>query len=288
MILITGATGYVGRRLILYLLESGFSVLSLGRDLSVLDKIKVPEIVIHLAGKIQIVLKRNPLNSMLPPIPGEEDIVGLYDSNFFFTAKILDYCIKNKVKHLIFASSQAVYGMPEKMTVTEDSECKPLEHYGMSKLCAEHLLQLGPNEGINITILRFPGIYGGDKTNGTVYQFCHSAVTEKKIEVNIDYPLPFDVINIEDVIKAIEKSILLYPKTPKVRYFNISTGEFCNLRILAEEISELIPGCEVISSLVPQPVMRIDSSRAEVLLDWKSISRRERLFDLCLNIQNQI
>ena len=178
--------------------------------------------------------------------------------------------------------------MPNGETVTEDSECRPLEFYAMTKLLAEQILSMGEKQGVSVTILRFPGIYGGDKTNGTVYRFCHSAVKDKKIEVDIDYPLPFDVIHIEDVIKAIKQSVLFCPKTPRVRYFNIATGERCSLDILADSIAELIPGCEVKHSLIPQPVIRMNSDRAEVLLDWKAISRRERLSDLCQAIQNQI
>ncbi len=292
MILVTGATGYVGRHLIRLLLDSGFSVFTLGRDLSLLDRLsEIPDTVIHLAGKIQIAFKKNPMDSIgatFSPVMGEEDIEELYLSNINLTMKILNYCVKNQVKHLIFASSQTVYGMPNRETVTEDSVCRPLEFYGMTKLVAEKILSMGEKQGVCITILRFPGIYGGDKTSGTVYRFCQFALTEKKIEVDIDYPLPCDVIHIEDVINAIRQSILFCPKTPRVRYFNIATGEQCSLNILADSIAELVPGCQVKHSLIPQPVIRMNSDRAEVLLDWKAISRRERLSDLCQHIQNQI
>ena len=289
VILVTGTTGYVGRHLVPYLLDMGFSIFPLGRDLSVIDKIEnLPNTVIHLAGKIQISLKKNPLNAIFPPIPGEADIQGLFNSNIIFSKEILDYCIINKVNHIVYASSQTVYGMPEKETVTEDSKCDPLEFYALTKLCAEYLLHIAVKYGISVTTLRFPGIYGGDKKNGTVYRFCHSAVKDKKIEVDIDYPLPFDVIHIEDVIEVITKSIWLRPKSARIRCFNIATGEPCSLDILADSIAELVPGCEVKHSLVPQPVIRMNSDRAEILLDWKAIPRRERLSDLCQHIQNQI
>jgi UDP-glucose 4-epimerase len=288
MILVTGATGYIGRHLIPKLLESGFSVFPLGRDLSVLDKIERPEIVIHLAGKINISLKQNPEGANLPPVIDNEDFWSLYESNVNLTGKILEYCSKNlKIKHLIFASTQAVYGMPEAETITEESVCHPLEYYGLTKLFAENLLKIGELEGLPVSILRIPGIYGGDKKKGAVYSFCKSAIEDGLININIDYPLPFDCIHIDDVTDAITKCASYYPQNGKTRFFNIATGELCSLDLLAHLISDIVSDCQIISSGVLQPTIRMQSQKAVMHFGWKAIERKERLSQLCRDIRNQ-
>jgi nucleoside-diphosphate-sugar epimerase len=63
------------------------------------------------------------------------------------------------VRHLLFASSQTAVGpVPEGREATdEDSPCRPISHYGASKLAAEHVLRRAP---LPWTILRLPAVWG--------------------------------------------------------------------------------------------------------------------------------
>jgi len=188
------------------------------------------------------------------------------------------------VGHLVFASSQTVYGMPGTEIITEESPCAPLEHYAASKVCCEKLLQIGVRQGIAVTVLRLPGIYSEERRDGVVYGFCKSALQKRKINVRADFPLPIDVIHIDDVIGAIEKTI--YFGGLQWNCLNISTGEACSLNILADSIAELIPGCEVNFSGVTQPIVCMDSSKAHSALGWRAVSRRERLSTMIKNSQD--
>lgn len=295
MILITGAGGFLGNHLIKRLVSAGFDVVPLYRcsqvkirdnrweaDLSnpkhiaQLQNVRlVPHTVVHLAGHIDISLKPNPLSPMMPPLPGKEDIYALYNENVLTTANVLAYCLYSGVKHIIHASTQAVYGMPSDERLTEDSVCRPIEHYAASKICSESVLKVGAQQGMSVSVLRFPGLYDENRREGTVYRFCMSALQKWRIHVKADIPLPIDVIHVEDVVDAFEKTIYFNGKDWTC--LNISTGEPCNLNILADSIAELVPGCEVEHAVITQPVICMDSTNAYSILGWKAIPRRKRL-----------
>lgn len=295
MILVTGAGGFIGRHLVEHFKSIGLNVVPLYHgsevkilhnrweaDLSRIEHIQklrevaqIPHTIIHLAGHIDISLKTNPASPLMPPIPGKEDIPELYLSNVLATANILDYCLHKGVKRIIYASSQAVYGIPTDEILTEESACIPLEHYAVSKLCGEYLLKVGARQGVAVVVLRFPGLYGENRTEGIVYKFFLSALQIGRINVDIDIPLPLDVIHINDVINAFEKAV--HYRGENWICLNIATGEPCSLNLLADSIAELIPGCKVEHAAIPQPVVCMDSSKARAVLNWQAVPRRERL-----------
>jgi nucleoside-diphosphate-sugar epimerase len=295
MILITGAGGFLGRRLVPHLVSTGLQVMPLYRasvvktatdrweaDLTEHDHIAAllkaedrPTTVIHLAGHVEIKLRRDPGSSLRSIIPGQENLHLLYNENLIATAHLLDFCLHAGVEHLIFASTQAVYGMPSVEVINEDTPCNPLEHYANSKICCERLLEVGSRQGISVTVLRFPGVYSEERREGAIYTFCKTALNSRKIVVTGNIPLPIDVIYIDDVVDSFERAVRY--GGDGWRCFNISTGEPCSLDILADTIAELVPGCQVEHSAIQQPVIRMDASRAYTVLGWKAKSRRERL-----------
>lgn len=295
MILVTGAGGFIGRCLVSHFVSRGLDVvpfyhagsvnirndrweanLTRPDHISVLKNTKhKPKTVIHLAGHIEIVLRTNPNNPLAMPIPGAEDFYRIYMENVVATANLLDLCLHVGVNHLIFASSQAVYGMPETDIITEKSPCVPLEHYANSKLCCEQLLQVGARQGIAVTVLRIPGVYSEERQNGAVYKYCKAALHEKRITVTTNVPLPLDVIYIGDVVNGFEKAVRHGGK--RWQCLNLATGEPCSLNLLADAVAELMPGCQVEHGQIPQPVIQMDSSRAYTVLGWKAIPRRQRL-----------
>lgn len=332
-ILVTGAGGYIGRHLVPRLRAEGHEVVSLYRsdsnreqwfepwvmadladqrhmslfsDLMEFERGKsLPDTVIHLAGRVDINLLPNPNGAYLSPVPGPCDIGALYRDNVLATANVLDYCLKAGVKHLIFASTQAVYGDP----TTEDDiyyELAPLEHYASSKLAAERLLNLGRASGLAVTILRLPGVYGGDRKNGAVYSMCRSALTEGRIRLDLPHPLPINVLHIEDVVEAFNRVVayhiplrhpiavcadgtIMFSRPYDGDTLDITGPDLCNLPILASEIGE-ITGATVEVSGPEQPVMDVAfycRSTAPCINPWIPKPRKERLAQVLEEIQRE-
>jgi nucleoside-diphosphate-sugar epimerase len=151
-VLLTGATGFIGRHLCHRLVAEGHSVVALVRDrgrssalppagishlegdLSLFDRddVALPpcDLVVHLAG---VVTAKNP----------DE-----YDAVNHRAVKSLVQCIARqswKPRRLLFASSLAAAG-PTAAGVrkTESDPCEPVDDYGRAKLAAEEVLRDAP------------------------------------------------------------------------------------------------------------------------------------------------
>jgi nucleoside-diphosphate-sugar epimerase len=161
-ILITGATGFIGRHLTSALSKTN-SVRCLVRktsDITTLRDSNVDiaygdlltkeslepaldgiELVYHLAGEVYSRRKRD-----------------YYEGNVLATHNLLEACEEKGTKKVIFLSSISVYKPAAKGTLlTEESECEPMTIYGKTKLEAEGFFK---QSNIPWVIVRAPIIYG--------------------------------------------------------------------------------------------------------------------------------
>lgn len=92
-----------------------------------------------------------------------------YTVNTELTRRFAEKCKKDGVRHFIYISSMAVYGVEQSMdkekgTVTKDTPLNPLSDYGKSKLFAEQALGQIRDESFMLAVVRVPSIYGKGKT----------------------------------------------------------------------------------------------------------------------------
>jgi len=167
MILVTGATGFIGSAFSRKLAASGRKVRILVRDPKKAPKIRGAEIaegdlndpdslekaardvhaVVHLAGMVSYIASRSELSA----------------ANEAGTLNMLNACKKNKVKRFILASSVSVYGRA-RGALDESSPANPFNAYGESKLAAEgHVME----SGMDYAILRFAPVYGAGSPQWT-------------------------------------------------------------------------------------------------------------------------
>ena len=183
-VLITGATGFIGRYLTIALSKT-YSVRCLVRktsdikglrDLNVnvvygdlLDKTSIApaldriDLVYHLAGEVYSRKKDD-----------------FYKGNVLATQNLLDACKEKRTGRIIFLSSVGVYKpVTTKTLLTEDSECGPITFYGKTKLDAESLIK---KCNIPWVIVRAPVIYGPHQP-AVVNRFFVDALIKKKIYI---------------------------------------------------------------------------------------------------------
>lgn len=174
-ILVTGATGFIGKRLVPTLISLGFDVVCVvSKNVSWLPTKQVIarlesetdwsqalsgiDIVIHLAARVHVMNEVS--DSALPEY---------LTANSIGTKNLAEQAAKHQVKRFIFLSSIKVNGelTTKGLPFSEESATQPVDPYGQSKLYAEHYLQnISQNSTMEVVILRPPLVYGpGVKAN---------------------------------------------------------------------------------------------------------------------------
>jgi len=143
-----------------------------------------------------------------------------YGNNTCSTRSLLQSCSEAGVKHFVFSSTAAVYGIPSGGVAGEDSPTQPINPYGTSKLMSEWMLRdLSAASSLRYVVLRYFNVAGSDPggrigqstINGTLLTkvACETAVG-KRPHVSIfgtDYPTNDgtgvrDYIHVEDLASA--------------------------------------------------------------------------------------
>lgn len=169
-IIITGATGFVGRNLVEYLSKSkkiqALSVRYLPNQKFILDG----DAVIHLAGKAHDLKKvSNPAE--------------YYESNFELTKQLFDAFIESDASTFIFMSTVKAVADEVADELTEDSIPNPKTHYGIAKRQAEeYILNLALPVGKRVFILR-PCMIHGPENKGNLN------LLYKLVSIGLPWPL---------------------------------------------------------------------------------------------------
>tara|TARA_R110002020_G_scaffold14225_4_gene50373 strand:- start:2819 stop:3805 length:987 start_codon:yes stop_codon:yes gene_type:complete len=173
-VMVTGGAGYIGSHMVLSLTDAGETVVVLdnlvtgfdwaidGRAvfeqgdagdvdfvLGLIEKHGITEIV-HFAGSIVVPESvSNPLK--------------YYGNNTATSRSLIEAAIKGGVKHFIFSSTAAVYGMTGLAPVVESTPLNPMSPYGRSKLMTELMLaDVAVAHPMTYGVLRYFNVAGAD------------------------------------------------------------------------------------------------------------------------------
>lgn len=99
---------------------------------------------------------------------GEKDPAHFYDNNVAGTLNLVRVMLEEGVKNLVFSSTCAIYGDPERLPLTEDLPKKPVSVYGRTKLMCEQILEdISKAHGLNFAALRYFNAAGADPEGET-------------------------------------------------------------------------------------------------------------------------
>ena len=203
-ILVTGATGFIGRHLTAALSKTHFvrCLVRKSSDTSVLSDSNTEIIYGDL-------LDRNSLGPALDGIDLVYHLAGevysrrkvdYYKGNVVATQNLLEACKETGPKRVIFLSSIAVFKPATKQTLlTEESECEPMTYYGKTKLNAEGLIK---KSDIRWVIVRAPIIYGPYQP-AIVNRFFLDAFNKRKIYAIGKKSIPRSLCFIDNLIDGL-------------------------------------------------------------------------------------
>ncbi|MBQ4381840.1 MAG: UDP-glucose 4-epimerase GalE [Oscillospiraceae bacterium] len=175
-VLVLGGAGYIGSHTVYELIEAGRDVVVADnlltgfraavhpkarfyeldiRDGAALDRLfKEEEIegVIHFAASSQVG------ESMVKPLK-------YYDNNLWGTCSLLESMVRNGVNKIVFSSTAATYGLPERVPILESDRTEPINPYGETKLAMEKMMRwLDKASGLRYVALRYFNACGAHPT----------------------------------------------------------------------------------------------------------------------------
>ncbi len=273
MIIIAGATGFLGRYLCPFLVKEGMDILALGRS----EKVKtffaersVPFQYFDFndEGSFQALPKQGVdcvinLAAVLAEIA--TPVAETFQVNTIGTYRLLEYCVQNKVPRFILTSSHKVYNDIQHLPLrTSDYPNFTGDHspYIISKIAAENFVQYYAKDfGIRGVILRLTGIHGygeilghlqadGNYRKSTFEIFVEKAMRGEPLEVWGDCKAIRDHIYVKDVLTLIAKSAT---SEAARGIYNVATGSGVSLLDEAQAIAEVFAPPNKRSPVVRRP-----------------------------------
>lgn len=163
--------------------------------------------------------------------------------NTAITLKILEACILNRVKKIVFLSSGGtVYGSPSIIPVAEDTVQNPICSYGTHKLISEKIIQLYGNiSELDYKIVRLSNPYGPYQRptgkQGVIASFIYNALRNEDIYVYGDGTTIRDYIYIDDAIDGI---ISITNSDSEYSIVNLGTGIGTSLNEIIVNIENVL------------------------------------------------
>ncbi|HWC56203.1 MAG TPA: UDP-glucose 4-epimerase GalE [Sphingomicrobium sp.] len=230
-VLVTGGAGYIGSHAVLALKDAGWLVAVID-NLSNGSRQVVPDDVPFYEGnvadralverifaeqKIQAIMHF--AGSIVVPESVEQPLK-YYANNTLASHALISAAVAAGVKHILFSSTAATYGAPERVPIDEDDPKIPINPYGASKLMTERMLEdASAAHPFNYGALRYFNVAGADPEGRTgqlgkgsthlIKVACETAVGKRdRIAVyGTDYPTPDgtcirDYIHVSDLAAA--------------------------------------------------------------------------------------
>ena len=165
-----------------------------------------------------------------------------FEVNISGTFNILEACVKNNIKKLIWSSSASVYGDAVELPMTENHPFNNKNFYGASKIAGEAMCTaFNHRYGLSVIGLRYMNVYGPNQDQTAAYTGV-VPIMLNKIEanespvINGDGSQAYDFIYVEDVarcnIKALKSDV-------NNGFYNVGTEVQTSIKDLCETILKL-------------------------------------------------
>jgi UDP-glucose 4-epimerase len=165
-----------------------------------------------------------------------------FEVNVRGTFNVLDACVRNGIKRLVWSSSASVYGDAVEEPMTEDHPFNNKNFYGATKICGEAMARAYHYRyGLNFVGLRYMNVYGPRQD----YRGAYIAVIMKMLDaidrgegptILGDGSEAFDFVAVEDCARA---NVCAVKADTTDRFYNVGTGTRTSLKEVAQLLLNL-------------------------------------------------
>jgi nucleoside-diphosphate-sugar epimerase len=282
-VLVTGATGFIGRHLIERLVAAREQVRTLVRssaNASWLEAMNV-EVVRGDIGDACVVKHAAEKCEIIFHLAAKTEASGLLSrqevraANVQGTENIVRAALAGGVGRLVFCSSVAVYGrMTKNRRIDENTETNPDSPYGESKVLGEHiLLSAWQREGLPVVVARLSTVWGPGTTSWLGLFRNIASRRFRLIGAGTNF---HHIADVSDVVEGLRLCSSI--KGIEGRTFILSGREAVQLRMLAEIIGEEV-GTTSFSTPLPSAPLHVYRAldRMAVALIGRQLPRADRL-----------
>jgi len=213
-----------------------------------------------------------------------------FGNNLAGTLNLLDAMLDAGVRDVVFSSTCATYGEPQRVPIAEDHPQNPVNPYGESKLAVEKMMHWYANAyDFRYAALRYFNAAGADPDGevGEVHDpethliplAIEAAVGAGELSIfGTDYPTPDgtairDYIHVADLADAHVRALAKLREGTKALRLNLGTGQGHSVRAVVASVSKItgrpVRSREVGRRAGDPPALVADARRAGEVLGWK-------------------
>jgi UDP-glucose 4-epimerase len=303
-VLVTGGAGYIGSHAVLALRDTGWDVAVID-NLSTGTRYLVPDDVTFYEGNVadrelvdRIFAEQKTgailhfAGSIVVPESVEKPL-DYYLNNTVASHALVSAAVDAGVKHVVFSSTAAVYGEPERVPVDEDVAKLPINPYGASKLMTERMLEdSAAAYPMNYAALRYFNVSGADpegrsgqvgKGSTHLIKVAVEAAVGKRDHIDVygtDYPTEDgscvrDYIHVSDLVAAHVKALERLIEEPDENLvLNLGYGRGLSVLEVLDALDRLLPKPirrEMKGRRAGDPPLLISSNEAlKQTLEWQA------------------
>ncbi len=300
-ILVAGGAGYIGSHVCKLLTKRGFDVIVYDNLVhGYREFAKWGEFILGStgdAGQLDILFSHYKIDAVMhfcAFIEVGESVVDpekYYVNNLKYTINLLEAMNKYKVNKLIFSSTAAVYGMPEKIPIEEDDLKIPINPYGRTKWMIEQIIEdYSAAYGLQCIRFRYFNAAGADpdKEIGEAHipeshliPLVLDAAAGKRDSIKIfgtDYETKDgtcirDYVHVNDLADAHIKGVQYLLDGGKTNYFNLGVGDGFSVREVIDTVKKVTKKDFKVVETERRPgdpaYLIAKSDKAKKILDWK-------------------
>jgi UDP-glucose 4-epimerase len=246
---VTGAHGFIGRHLSLYLASCGWRVAGIGHgawapsetvewgldywlngNLGISNLVQmqrdcgIPDVIFHLAGGSAVGA------ALAHPL---ED----FRRSVVSTSELLEWMRLNaREVQLVVVSSAAVYGAQHSGTIQEEAQTAPFSCYGAHKLLMEDLCRsYAKNFRLSVVITRLFSVYGDGLKKQLLWDLCEKLDSQNPVQLGGSGSELRDWINVHDVVQGLKLAAPIASMEAPI--INFGSGRGTTIREVAAQVA---------------------------------------------------